>query len=149
VHGGRPRQVGLSGVLRSLQLGSKCGARSIPQSSCTRQRGDTLHPHSRPRLSPHTRPPSRYLRHREALLAALLLLHAALLRWAPLPLPAGALPGVGGALLPWLLRATGCEALALFSLGFKASCGRSMGTELAGGRISGAVAEAFRGAAAV
>lgn len=63
--------------------------------------------------------PRRYLRQREALLSALLLLHACLLRSAGAGallrlLPAGLL-----ARLPWLLRCTGAESLAVFTIGFK------------------------------
>lgn len=77
-----------------------------------------------PSARSHARPwphpwPRRYLRRREPVLAALLLAHALLLRCCSLPtmlrlLPAGALQR-----LPWLLRATGAESLALFPLGFK------------------------------
>lgn len=61
----------------------------------------------------------RYVRHREALLSLALLLHACLLRSAVSAgvvrlLPAGTLW-----CLPWLLRATGAEALAVFTIGFK------------------------------
>ena len=61
----------------------------------------------------------RYTRHREALLASLLLAHALLLRWSGAAQAAPPPPGAAQA-LPWLLRASGAEAVAVFSLGFKA-----------------------------
>ena len=77
---------------------------------------------------------SVYLRHREALLACLLLAHSLLLRFHGVPTLLSLLPdgsgrggGEGGGfapllrLLPWLARATGAESAALFALGFKAS----------------------------
>lgn len=66
-------------------------------------------------------PPSSYVRHREAVVALLLLAHAALLRSASLPTLLQLLPPGAAGKLPWLVRATGAEALAIFPLGFKAS----------------------------
>lgn len=91
-----------------------------------------LSPARRSRLLPavHAQPwPTccRYARHREPLVAALLLAHAALLRAASLPSLLRLLPPGAAANLPWLLRATGTEALAIFPLGFKASAGRCRG----------------------
>ncbi|KAL4443266.1 hypothetical protein ABPG75_011003 [Micractinium tetrahymenae] len=60
-----------------------------------------------------------YVRHRELLLAVLLVSHAALLRSASLPSLLRLLPPDLPGKLPGLLRATGAEALAVFPLGLK------------------------------
>ena len=53
----------------------------------------------------------------------MLVSHAMLLRFASLPSLLRMLPIAAVPHLPWLLRATGAEALAVFPLGFKARLG--------------------------
>ena len=74
-----------------------------------------------PACLPAPSAPCRYQRHREALLAWLLVAHAVLLRSTSLPTLLRLLPDASLHRLPWLLRATGAEALAIFPIGFKAS----------------------------